>query len=223
MEASTSVDGLPSIPGSGNLPDQVAARLEQAIIEGTLQPGQRLSADELAQHFGVSRIPVREALRGLHANGWVRIEPRMGVYVRTHDPQELRDLFETRLFLEEHAVRLAAERRTDEQLARLEELVDAGHAAVKSDDPAQVGRVNTAFHEALVSCTGNTVLAEILRGLSQRVRWYYATVTNQRGTGSMEEHAELVEAIRARDAARAASLIRRHIETTRAAVERVVG
>lgn len=219
----TTYTQLPSIKGSGNLPDQVAALLEQAIIQGVLEPGQRLSAEELAQHFGVSRIPVREALRALHTSGWVHIEPRLGVYVSTRDPEEFRDLFEARLFLEEHAARLAAARRTDAQLERLDEMVAQGHAAAKAGDPAVIGRMNTDFHETLVSCTGNAVLAKILRGLSQRVRWYYSAVSTQRGTHSMEEHAELVEAIRAQDADAAVTLIRQHIESTREAVERLVG
>lgn len=219
----TTFSELPSIEGSGNLPDQVATRLEQAIIEGVLEPGQRLSAENLAQHFGVSRIPVREALRALHTSGWVHIEPRLGVYVSKRDPDEFRDLFEVRLFLEEHAARLAAARRTDAQLTRLDEMVAQGHAAADSGDPALIGRMNTDFHEALVSCTGNTVLSKVLRGLSQRVRWYYSAVSNQRGRHSMAEHAELVEAIRSQESERAGELIRRHIETTRQAVERLVG
>lgn len=219
----TAFTDLPSIKGAGSLPDQVAALLEQAIIQGVIEPGQRLSADDLAQHFGVSRIPVREALRALHTSGWVRIEPRLGVYVSKRDPDELRDLFEARLFLEEHAARLAARRRTEAQLEQLDQMVAEGHVAAKAGDAAVIGRMNTDFHETLVNCTGNAVLAKVLRGLSQRVRWYYSAVSNQRGTHSMEEHAELVEAIRAQDEERAVTLIRHHIETTREAVERLVG
>ncbi len=213
---------LPSVGGSGNIPDQVAEVLERAIIDGVLAPGERLNADELAQHFGVSRIPIREAFRGLSASGWVHIEPRHGAYVKKRSRVELHDLFETRLFLEGHAAGLAAQRRTTEHLATLERLVAEGRAAAKAGDGPRTNRINTEFHEALVQCTGNGVLTSMLKSLSERISWYYSTVTDQRGAHSMDEHAELLEAIKDQKADVAGCLVRQHIEKTRKAVERVI-
>lgn len=213
---------LPQVAGAATLSEQLYAVLEQAIIEGTLRPGQRLHADDLAQHFGVSRIPLRETLRALDANGWIEIRPRHGAYVRERSLSELMELFEVRAMLEVQSVKLAAERRTDEQLAELRRLVAEGHQAVAEDDARRVGEVNAEFHQLVARCARNQVLADILRSLSQRVRWYFSTVGVERTKHSMEEHERIVDALERRDADAAAALVRAHIEATRAAVQDAV-
>ena len=105
-------DGL----GASSLPSQIAELLEEAIIVGELVPGQRLRGDDLAATYGVSRIPVREALRTLEAGGWVEIRPRYGAYVRSHSAVELAELFEVRAMGKAYAARCAATRRTADEL-----------------------------------------------------------------------------------------------------------
>ena len=108
---------------SDTLGQQVSAALEQQILAGMLAPGQRLNADELASEFGVSRIPVREALRSLNASGWIEIRPRHGAFVRRRSLREPEDLFHVRAMLEAEASRLAAKNRTEAQL----ELIAQAH------------------------------------------------------------------------------------------------
>ncbi len=213
---------LPAVTASATLAEQLYDTLERAIISGTLRPGQRLAAEELASHFGVSRIPLRESLRALDANGWVEIRPRQGAYVRRRSVQELRDLFEVRTLLECQAARLAAERREAGQLVELRRLVVDGQAAAAAKEQQLVTEINRAFHIVVAECAHNEVLASTLRKLSLRVQWYFSTVSIDRGEHSMEEHDHLVAALEAGDGDSAADIVAHHIGATKAAVEEAV-
>jgi len=209
---------LPELTGASTLSDRLYDVLEEAVITGAFEAGQRLNADDLAKHFGISRIPVREALRALDANGWIELRPRHGAYVRQRTDNELNELFEVRLLLEAESARLAAQRRTERQLEHLSSIVDAGRAAAAAGGDAEVTRLNTEFHTTMAACAHNDVLASLLEGLSKRVRFYFSAAVNVRGKESVEEHALLVDALRAHDAASAAHYIQEHIRSTRAAV-----
>lgn len=218
-EAAPDLTRLRVLTGSSTLGDRLYDVLEEAIIAGVLQPGQRVHADDIAQHFGISRIPVRETLRALDAAGWIELRPRHGAYVRRRTAAELASLFEVRLVLEAEAARWAAERRTDEHLTDLGRFVDAGRAAVRAGDLEEVARLNTLFHNTVARAADNEVLASLLEGLAKRVRFYFATVTTTRARKSVSEHAALVDALRAHDGGTAARITREHIETTRSAVD----
>lgn len=213
---------LPALQGSATLADKLYEVLELAIIEGRLAPGERLQADEIAQHFGVSRIPVRETLRALDAAGWIDIRPRHGSYVRQRSVDEVGDLFEVRAILEAKAARLASQRRTDAQLEILAAVVSEGREAATGGRVNDVAAINAQFHQHVAACTQNLVLQEMLGDLSQRVRWYFSTVGDVRGPHSMEEHGQMVEALRVRDEEKAARLAVEHVGTTRAAIEQAV-
>jgi DNA-binding GntR family transcriptional regulator len=208
---------LPSL-GVSTLGDRLTEVLEEAILAGTLSPGQRLSADELARQFAVSRIPVREALRSLEAEGWIELRPRQGAYVRRRTERELADLFEVREVTEPQAAGLAARRRTAEQLAALDVLVEEGRRAAGAGDVAATARLNARFHTLVAGCTGNGVLAEIVESLSKRTRFAIAQVSPGRARESVEEHARLVEALRAADPDRAEDEARAHVGSTRRTV-----
>jgi DNA-binding GntR family transcriptional regulator len=189
--------------------------LEEAIIDGRIPPGERLHAEEMAAHFGVSRIPVREALRTLQASGWVEARPRRGVFVPVRTRRELDQLFELRLILEVEAARMAADRRTPEDLKALDQTVAQGLAAIRRGDISHLSLLNQQFHTAIAEATHNEILARVCHALGSRVRWYYAAVLPERGQPSLGEHQEFVEAIRDRDSTLAANIARHHIETTR--------
>lgn len=213
---------LPRVLTGGTLAEQLYDVIEEAIISGELGPGQRLPADDLARHFGVSRIPIRETLRALDANGWVDIRPRHGACVRQRTERELRSLFEVRSMLEVQSVQLAAERRSAGQLKELDLLVEQGRQAAASARHGEVAAINTRFHNLVAECAGNEVLAEILEGLGKRVRWYFGTVGETRGRQSMREHADIVKALRDGDRTGAAALVAAHIDATRDAVQEAV-
>ena len=214
---------LPPLTGSSTLSDRLYDVLEEAIITGALQPGSRLHADDLAKHFGISRIPIRETLRALDANGWIELRPRHGTYVRQRTDTELRELFEVRLLLEAQAARLAAERCTAAQLDELEQAVRDGRRAAAAADDAEVTRINSVFHGCVVACADNAVLAHLLDSLAKRVRFYFSAAAHTRGKESVEEHADLVAAIRAQDQEAAARLIKAHIGSTQTAVAKRLG
>ncbi|GAA2811903.1 GntR family transcriptional regulator [Crossiella cryophila] len=212
------VTELPGLSAPTPLGNQLYRLLEEAILDGTLAPGQRLDPEELAAHFGVSRIPIRETLRALDAAGWIELRPRDGAFVRTWSTQEVVDLFEARTVLEGEISAKAALRRTEPQLARLTELVELGREALDCEEPERLPTINEHFHAAIAACAHNEVLAGIRAGLAKRVRFYFAAVAPARGADSIAEHQALVTAIRNRDAGLAAELARQHVRRTRAAL-----
>ncbi|MBP2472968.1 DNA-binding GntR family transcriptional regulator [Crossiella equi] len=212
------VTALPGLGEPSTRGSQLYRLLEEAILDGTLAPGQRLDPDELARHFGVSLIPVRETLRALDIAGWVVTQGRDGARVRSWSPEELAELFEARTVLEGEITAKAALRRTDEQLARLQELVEAGREAVDCEEGERLPKLNEQFHALIAGCAHNQVLAGIRAGLAKRVRFYFAAVAPDRGADSIAEHQAMVVAIRNRDAGLAAELARQHVRRTRVAL-----
>ncbi len=196
--------------------------IEEAILDGKLLAGERLNADVFAEHYGISRVPVREALRALEAHGWVVTRPRQGYFVRPKSEEEMQDLFETRLVLEPAAAALAAERRSAAQMQDLREIVARSQRAIRARNGAALARANQDFHRLVALATGNSVLMSMLEPLGKRVRFYTVTADSRRGT-SVEEHAALVEAIGLRDASRATELAREHVMNTRKAPELPAG
>ncbi|GAA2007344.1 GntR family transcriptional regulator [Nakamurella flavida] len=209
---------LPTMFGSTTLPSRIHDQLESAIITGTLQPGQRLHADDLAAHYGVSRIPVREALRSLHEAGWVDIKPRHGVRVRERSETELMELFEFRAVVEDSVARWAAARRTDDQLATLQDAVDGEAAAVRRRDTDSLVLHTARFHAALRAAAHNSVLEATSAEMEKRARFYFSTVAADLGDHWIEIHRELTELVAASRAREAGKVAARHIAETGAAV-----
>ncbi len=214
---------LPDGVGAGTLPAQIHELLEDAIIRGVLEPGQRLHTDKLAAHYGVSRIPVREALRSLHEAGWVAIRPRYGVYVRERSEAELHQLFEARSVIEGALAAWAAERRTAAQLRTLRRVVTDSGKAVRRGDTGALDRLSAEFSAAVCDAAGNEVLAAVSAGLEKRARFYFTTVADELGEGWVAVHEELAELIDARSAERAGDVARRHVLDTGRAVAALLG
>lgn len=177
--------------------------LEEAILEGELKPGERLRAEALAQRFGTSRTPVREALLQLEAQGLVDVEPNRGAVVRTFDRDDLQDLYELRALLEPPAAALAATRIRPEDIARLEALCDAPDPIV----------ANEAFHRIILDAAGSPRLVVAMRaatGIPRAFRSHFWRDERQREE-SLMCHRRLVAAFRARDAQLAEAVMRMHI------------
>lgn len=197
---------------AGRTAPHVRDLLEEAILQGVLLPGAHLNADGLAKQLGISHIPVREALRALGVDGWIEFRPHQGAFVRGRSEQELADLFESRTFLEAQVATLAAERRTGEQLAILDDILGRQR---QSTDPIELARINAEFHSAMADCSQNNLMAGFVRTLSMRARFYFSTVPPQRQDTSRRQHEALVDAIRRRDSAAAGQLARDHVAATR--------
>lgn len=191
--------------------------LVEQIVTGGLKPGQHLVESELARQLGVSRQPVREALHRLEAGGWIDLRPSQGAFVHVPTDDEVDQLLDARELLEGATARLAARCATPAAVAKLRDIWADGVAVLETGDIEQAVSANNAFHAAVAEVAGNSVLAELSETVGRRVRWYYRQVVPARGPESWSEHAQLVDAIEARDEDRAGALARAHTERTRSA------
>lgn len=188
--------------------------LAEMIASGSLKPGQHLVESELAEHLGVSRQPIREALQRLQTDGWVELRPAYGAYVHTPTAEEVGQLLGVRSVLESYSAYQAAAHRTEDDMARLRELQEAGVAALAADDERALVDANAAFHACIVEISGNMVLAELISQVQRRVRWYYTPIARPRGREAWNEHAALIQAIDDGDTDKAEHLMRLHTERT---------
>jgi DNA-binding GntR family transcriptional regulator len=182
-----------------NLRDQVLSELRRRIVDAHYLPGERLTEDRLAADFGVSRNPVREALRVVEAEGFVQIQPRRGAVVASPDADTMRDMFLARAVLEPLAARLAATRATPTDLRQLRSLLDEARAATEAGDFVRVAELNSALHRQVVALSGNRWLVQFSVAMYRHVHWVFRLGAAARATHSWEEHVRLVEALEAHD------------------------
>jgi DNA-binding GntR family transcriptional regulator len=188
--------------------------LTELIISGSLKPGQHLVEAELAEHLGVSRQPVREALQRLQTAGWVDLRPAQGAFVHSPTEEEAAQLLGVRAVLETYSAQLAAQNAEPEDVERLWELQQDGVDALAEGDVKRLVTANTALHDFITSVAGNAVLAELIGEVGQKVRWYYTPIAKPRGKEAWNEHSRLITAIAKGDADRAGEIMRRHTERT---------
>jgi len=204
-------DGLLAEPGV-TLASNLHRRLEAEIADGTLDPGSRLDEQEIAHRFGVSRTPVREAFRLLAADRLVELRGRQGAMVRSIGVHTLIEMFQVMGELEGLCARLAARRVTPRQVERMQ-AVHARLEAAAGVGPDVFYDVNQEFHEAVYEASCNVFLAQETRSLRNRVAAYRRRVTRMpnRIGDTLREHAEVMEAIVARDPERAHGAMRAHL------------
>ncbi|MEU6909837.1 GntR family transcriptional regulator [Streptomyces coeruleorubidus] len=195
----------------GAVRERVTADLRQEIIAGSLRPGDRLVERELAERFGVSRVPVREAIRALVAEGFVHFETPRRTVVRRLTPNDVKELFELREALEVYAAGLAASRATPQDLAEVQELLDRAAAATEAGDAELITDLNSRLHDRIVAMAGNSLLTEALEPVAGRLRWM--TRRNEEWPQLLVEHRELYEAIASGDPDRARTHALTHVRT----------
>jgi DNA-binding GntR family transcriptional regulator len=200
-----------------SLSDQVTTELRRRIIEAHYRPGERLTEDRLAADFGVSRNPVREALRVVTAEGFIEVQPRRGAVVATPDEQAMRDLFQARSLIEPLAARVAAERGTDADLAALRDLLDQARIATEQGDFDRVAELNTELHRAVVVMSGNRWLAQFSTAMYRYVHWVFRLGAPGRAAHSWKEHVRLVEALEAHDPDAAEQAAAEHVRAAETA------
>jgi DNA-binding GntR family transcriptional regulator len=196
------------------------AALREAIVTRRLVPGTRLTEENLAREYGVSRVPVREALRSLEAEGFVRIAPYSGTFVAELTEHEAEDLLRVRASLEVLCARQAAERRTEEHLDALRATIELASASIAAGHHQDLVGLNGRFHLLLAEASGNTVLHHLLTELRTKIEWVYAADVKRRAEASWTEHAWMVDALRAHDAEAAAAVATLHIANATAAYRR---
>lgn len=199
----------------------VIETLRQSILGGAYRPGERLVEDRLARELGVSRIPIREALRVLATEGLIQIAPRRGATVAALSQQSVREMIEVRATLEGLNARLAARHRAPQIVAALRQVLERGNAAAARGDAAALIELNAHFHDLLANAGRNEVLGELMRTLRSRTTPLFAAMSRRRARETWNEHAAIVKAVIAGDEEHAAVLAADHV--TRAGDRVVAG
>ena len=196
------------------LREVVSETLRQAIRDGIFKPGERLMEIPLSEELGVSRTPIREAIRKLELEGFVIMIPRRGTYVADISLKDISQVFEIRSALEELAGALAAERITAEEVEYLERMLVEIGTYIEKKDMDRIVEADVNFHEVLYKASRNERLVEIIHNLREQTLRFRTVSMNQPGrlAKTWEEHRLLVEAIADRDANKARKIARLHME-----------
>lgn len=192
-------------------PLAIAQAVRARIVSGHHKPGQQLVEDRLAKEFGVSRIPVREALRLLEAEGFVELVPYRGAFVATVDRESAEHTMEIRAGLEPIAARRAAFYRNDEDLEVLRDAQAQAERALTNRQFDLLPGLNSTFHGAVWTASRNGELKSLLEQLSFRIAWVYSMTAHRRAPASWAEHAQILKAVSDGDDRRAERLMRDHI------------
>ena len=206
------------------LRDVVFKTLRQAILKGELEPGERLMEIQLANQLGVSRTPVREAIRMLELEGLVKMIPRKGAEVAQISEKHLRDVLEVRSALEELAGTLACERMSSEQLVELKRVNRQFMQVIGSDDITAIADADEKFHLVIYNATGNERLSQMVNALREqmyRYRFEYIKDFSQHDK-VIEEHRKIYESLRDRDVEAATEAAKSHIDNQKKAIIRQI-
>lgn len=204
------------------LRDVVFQTLRNAILKGELKPGERLMEIQLAQRLGVSRTPVREALRKLELEGLVIMIPRRGAIVADITVQDLNDVLEVREALEELAVKKACDFATDEHLKALKQAANDFKRCAESEDLLGCVEADMQFHEIIYEATNNKRLQQMLLNLREQMYRYRMEYMKDKRMYKLliDEHDAIRKAIKKRDKEKAGMVMKTHIINQQEAIER---
>ncbi len=191
--------------------ERATQALRDAILRGDIPTGAQLTVGDLAEQLGMSPTPVREAIRILQAEGLLRQTPHHTISAISFTEQDIVNIFDLRAVLEALATRLATPLLTERDFARLDAILDQMRAAHDADDFPAVHRLNVEWHEAIYRATGNTILLDTIQSLWQKFLWESLWSVGGHTTTSLDQHAEILAALRARAADRAADLMAAHM------------
>lgn len=202
------------------LRDVVFNTLRQAILKGELKPGERLMEIALADRLGVSRTPIREAMRKLELEGLVVMIPRRGAQVANITEKDLNDVLEVRIALENMAIEKACKRMTEEQVDKLWKAEREFERTMAEGNLVRLAEADVAFHEIIYQASDNRRLIQVLNNLREQIYRYRVEYLKDEETRNVlvKEHVELYEAVRDRDVARAQQISFQHIENQRKAI-----
>ena len=206
------------------LRDVVFKTLRQGILTGELKPGERLMEIHLANKLGVSRTPIREAIRKLELEGLVTMIPRRGAEVAQITEKSMKDVLEVRKVLDTLSVTLACERITEEEKEQLRDACADFEDAVKTGDFSMVAKTDVAFHDIIVAATRNIRLSQMVNNLAEqmyRYRFEYIKDSTQHNR-LVQEHREICDGIVKGDKGKALAAIEAHIDNQEIAVLRQI-
>ena len=196
------------------LRDVVFKTLRQAILRGELKPGERLMEIQLANKLGVSRKPIREAIRKLELEGLVLMIPRKGAEVADITEKSLLDVLEVRRALEELSVQLVCDRITEEEIKELVTAAEAFKKALKSKDVTEIAEADVRFHDVIYFATKNQKLIQLLNNLREQMYRYRVEYLKNEEVYSqlLREHEEIIQHISKREKDKAARIVCKHID-----------
>ncbi len=189
----------------------VCSAIRDDIVSGHFPPGARLTEELLAKRYGVSRVPVREALRTLESEGFVHTRRHAGASVAEPSEQEAGDLLEIRGLLEPLAVARAAQRRTEQHLRVLRGLVGLGRQRARQGQLADLPALDSWFHETLAQASASPGLTSLLAQSRQKIAWMYTVDLPPRADLAWDEHGAITDAVAKKDAERARALAAAHV------------
>jgi DNA-binding GntR family transcriptional regulator len=206
------------------LRDVVFNTLREAILKGDLQPGERLMELQLAAKLGVSRTPIREAIRMLEQEGLAVTMPRKGAEVAKMTLKDMEDVLEIREALDELAVQLACVKISEEQLARLIGVKELFESSTRTGDVKMIAEADVRFHDVIYEATDNPKLVTMLNNLREQVyRYRVEYIKNPENYPTLiAEHESIVEGLKQRDKTAATLAMHEHVENQAAAVKAVI-
>ena len=215
-----------NVPMNEYLPlrDVVFNTLRQAILRGELKPGERLMEIQLANKLGVSRTPIREALRKLELEGLVNMVPRKGAEVADITEKSLRDVLEVRKALEELSVELACEKITEEEIEELKRVAERFKDTLNDQDVTKIAEADVAFHDVIYTATDNQKLILLLNNLREQMYRYRVEYLKKEEAYPqlIAEHEELIDNISKRNKEEATRIMCEHIDNQVATVINVI-
>lgn len=206
------------------LRDVVFKTLRQAILRGELKPGERLMEIKLANKLGVSRTPIREAIRKLELEGLVLMIPRRGAEVAEITEKSLNDVLEVRKALEELSVQLACERITPEQVEEMKMAAEDFRKVLKSGDVTKIAEADVKFHDIIFAATNNQRLITLLNNLREQMYRFRVEYLKQKECYPqlLEEHDKLIALISGGEVEEACELMGCHIDNQASTVSDVI-
>ncbi|MHB1373851.1 MAG: GntR family transcriptional regulator [Thauera sp.] len=204
---------------------EVAERLRQRIFSHELPPGTWVDEQALAEHYGISRTPLREALKVLASEGLVTLKPRRGCYVTEISERDLDEVFSVMSLLEGECARASARKASESDLTRLRAIHAELEKAAAATDIDGFFEANQAFHVALQQIADNRWLLQVIADLRKVIKLsrHHSLFSEGRLEQSLVEHREILQALLARDGERAEERMRTHILSGRAALARIAG
>ena len=206
------------------LRDVVFNTLREAILKGDLKPGERLMELQLASKLGVSRTPIREAIRMLEQEGLAVTTPRKGAEVAKMTLKDMEDVLEIRDALDELAVRIACQKISDEQLKQLEDMKELFEKSTQTGNVKKIAEADVTFHDVIYEATGNPKLVTLLNNLREQVyRYRVEYIKDPKNYPTLiAEHEAILESLKNRDVKNAVEAMHVHVANQAEAVKTVI-
>jgi DNA-binding GntR family transcriptional regulator len=203
---------------------QIADMLRDMIMTGKLKEGDKVNEGKLCETMGISKTPMREALRVLSVEGLIRLVPNRGAFVTKPEFEEIAEMFDVMSLLEGFCAHRACEKMTSRKFAHLEKLHAKLEENFERHDQEEYIRVNHQYHSLVQEIAGNRTLNQIVDGLRKKILLYRFQSLNlpDRFASSIREHRDLLEAFRQRDDSRAEALMRQHLQNQTQALKNLV-